>query len=174
MARTLSEHAAYELTKAGLSNSDDPQARKIASDLMALVHKFDKQKHTEKSHAFMMEALPRLLSFIPLTPITDDPDEWDKFEIERKNVDTGEIEKKTVWQSKRSASIFSEDEGKTWVDQRTGKTDTSLDHQAEAKRLVEEEAVRADRKAEAVARNSRPVGHIDPTPPNEQAAGDES
>lgn len=170
MARTLSEHAAYELTKAGLANNEEPEARKVATDTMALVKRFEKQGHTEKSARFVLEAFERLCSLLPLTPITDDPDEWDKFEMKRKNVDTGEEETKEVWQSKRATSIFSEDKGKTFVDQRTGQTGESVDHIAQAKQMEEEEKVRKERKANAgKPAGERPIGHVQPDVPAGEA-----
>lgn len=154
--RTLSEHAAYELVLAGMTDNEDPQARKAASDVMALIKRFEKQDHTEKTAMFTLNAFETLASFLPLTPITDDPQEWDKFEIDKTNVDTKEVEKKIVWNSKRATSIFSEDEGKTFYDQRTGKTGTSLDHIVQAEEKAAEKADREKRKAAAAERAKAP------------------
>lgn len=150
--RTLSEHAAYELTKAGMTNNDDPRARKVAIDVMALVRRFEKQDHDDKTGPFVLEAFETLCTRLPLTPITDDPEEWDKFETERKNIDTGETEKRVIWQSRRAPSIFSEDEGKTFTDQRTGKVGTSVDHVKQAAERKAAEEDRAKRKADAAKR----------------------
>lgn len=169
MGKTLAEHAAYELTKAGLANSDEAEARSVATKTMALIRRFEKQKNTEREKDFILEALNRLLNFIPLTPISDDPDEWDKFDIQRKNVDTGEIETKTVWQSRRGTSMFSEDGGKTFVDQATGKTGSSLDHVAEAQRIEDEKKAAEERKANAAARTEQPIGHVNPDVPADEA-----
>lgn len=165
MPKTISEHAAYELTKAGIANSEDNEDRQTAINLMALVRRFEKQKNTERQKDFILMGLSRILNFLPLTPLTDDPDEWEKFEIERKNVDTQEVEKKIVWQSRRATSIFSEDQGKTWFDQASGKTGSSLDHVAEAQRIVDEKKAAEERKAEAVARAQKPIGLADPEAP---------
>ncbi len=160
MTKTLTEHAAYELTKAGLANNEDPEARQVATNTLALVRRIEKMKMNERQAQYVLEAFSILTQFLPLTPITDDPEEWDKFEIDRTNVDTKEVEKKTVWQSRRATSIFSEDEGKTWTDQRTGKTGTSIDHIEQAK---QEAAAKADREksvADAEARNAQQPSNV--------------
>lgn len=170
--KTLSEHAAYELTKAGMTNHEDPEARKVATDVMALVRRFEKQGHTDKTGSFVLEAFETLATRLPLTPITDDPEEWDKFEIDRKNVETEEVEKRTVWQSKRAPSLFSEDEGKTFTDQRTGKVGESVDHIKQAEELEAAKKLRAERKAKAEqpeAPIEKPVGHVNPDLPAGEA-----
>lgn len=152
MGRTLSEHAAYELTLAGLTDNEDHEAKQTAINIMAMVRRFEKQKNNEKQREFILQALNRLINFLPLTSITDDPTEWEKFEMERKNIETGEVEKKVVWQSKRGASIFSDDEGRTWYDQATGKAGDSVDHvQAAKERQAERDAIAAAKKAQANA-----------------------
>lgn len=173
MGKTLTEHAAYELTKAGVSNHEDPEARQVAINTMALVRRVEKMNMTDKQANYVLEAFATLCSFLPLTPLTDDPEEWDKFEIDRKNVDTGEIEKKVVWQSRRATSIFSEDEGKTFTDQRTGKVGTSLDHVKLAEEQAADKEARAKAKAEAEQRAKqpkKPLGHVDPDVPAGEAS----
>lgn len=130
MPKTILEHAAYELAKAGLTTNEDAEARQVAINTMALVRRLEKQKNNEKQTEYVVESFYRLVQRLPLSPITDDADEWEKFEIDRKNIETNEVEKKIVWQSRRVPSIFSEDEGKTFTDHRTGKVGTSV-NQAE-------------------------------------------
>ena len=168
MGRTLPEHAAYELAKPGMTDHDDAEARKVATDVMALVRRFEKQDLAEKSARFVLEAFETLCNFLPLTPITTDPDEWEKYEIDRKNVDTGEVEKKLVWQSKRAPAIFSEDEGKTFIDQRTGKAGESVDHVEYAKQLEDQKKARAERKAKAGERG-KPLPPTDSEVPAAEA-----
>lgn len=170
MGKTLVEHAAYELTKAGMANNSDPEARQVATNTIALVRRIEKMNMTEKQAAYVIEAFSILTQFLPLTPITDDPDEWDKFEIDRKNVDTQEVEKKVVWQSKRATSIFSEDEGKTFIDQRTGKVGESVDHIKQAEEMKAAEEARAKRKAENEARANQPHAVLADQPAGEVAA----
>lgn len=168
MARTLLEHAAYELTRAGMTTNEDPLARKAAADTLALVKRFQNQEHTERTGRYVLEMFETLANFLPLTPITDDPDEWEKFEIDRKNVDTGEVEKRVVWQSKRASAIFSEDQGKTFIDQRTGKTGESVDHTKEAAEKAAAEADRKSRKDAAKTLAGMPAaGPVEGTPADE-------
>ncbi len=174
MGKTLTEHAAYELTKAGMADNSDPEARQVATNTIALVRRIEKMNMTEKQAAYVIEAFSILTQFLPLTPITDDPDEWDKFEIDRKNVDTQEVEKKTVWQSKRATSIFSEDEGKTFVDQRTGKVGESVDHIKQAEEMKAAEEARAKRKAENDARTQKPHAVLADQPAGEMSAAPEA
>lgn len=170
MGKTLVEHAAYELTKAGMANNPDPEARQVATNTIALVRRIEKMNMSEKQANYVIEAFSILTQFLPLTPITDDPEEWDKFEIDRKNVDTGEVEKKVVWQSKRATSIFSEDEGKTFIDQRTGKVGESVDHIQQAEEMKAAEEARAKRKAENEARTKQPTAVLADQPAGEVSA----
>ena len=168
MSKTLIEHAAYELTKAGMANNTDPEARQAATNTLALVRRIEKMNMTDRQAQFVLEAFSILTQFLPLTPITDDPEEWEKFEIDRKNVDTGEVEKREVWQSRRATSIFSEDKGKTFTDQRTGKTGTSIDHlkQAEEEKATEEARAKtkADKKSIKEAMAEAPAAEVNAAP----------
>lgn len=157
MAKTLIDHAEYELTKAGLIDNPNPEARKVATDTLALVKRFDKQKHTQKTAQWVTQFFTDLVSFIPLTTITDDPEEWEKFEIEQTNKETNEKTTVTRWQSRRCPSIFSEDEGKTWIDQATGNTGESAPAEEERKRVAEIRAAEEARlKQEQEAKTAEP------------------
>ncbi len=168
MGKTILEHAAYELTKSGMTDHEDENARRVAMNVMALVRRFERQKNDKRSAEFILEAFERICRFMPLTPLTDDPDEWEKFEMVRRNVETNEEEKKIVWQSKRSTSIFSEDEGKTFYDQNTGKTGNSVDHVAQAKAVEDAKKKRMEQKAAAEARAKSP--NVLAKPPVDSAA----
>lgn len=172
--KTLVEHAAYELTKAGMANNPDPEARQVATNTIALVRRIEKMNMTEKQANYVIEAFSILTQFLPLTPITDDPDEWDKFEIDRKNVDTQEVEKKEVWQSRRATSIFSEDKGKTFIDQRTGKVGESVDHIKQAEELKAAQEAREKRQAENAARTNKPHAVMADQPAGEASAAPEA
>ena len=150
--RSLIEHAAYELHKAKIANSDDPELKQVAINTMALIRRIDKMNMTEKQLEYTLQAFQGLVNHQPLSPITTDPNEWEKFEIKRKNVDTDEEETRVIWQSRRMPSLFSEDEGKTFRDEATGKTGTSLDH-LEIAAAEEKEAAA---KAEATEKSAAP------------------
>ena len=149
MAKTLIEHAEYELNKAGLTDNPNPEARKVATDTMALVKRFEKQQHTQMTAQWVVQFFSDLVNFIPLTTITDDPEEWEKFEIEQTNKETGEKTTVTRWQSRRCPSVMSEDEGKTWTDMATGNTGESAPAGEERKRVAEIRAAEEQRIKEA-------------------------
>jgi len=171
MPKPLTEHAAYELTKAGLSNNEDPEAKQTAINVMALVRRIEKQKNSEGQIEFILESLNRLLNGLPLTAITDDPEEWEQYVLKRYILDpetkepVGEPQEQTVWQSKRANHIVSYTEGKTWIDQATGKSGESVDHIEEAK-LKEEQAARK-------VKRTKPIGHVNPDLPAGELAVDD-
>lgn len=169
--RTIVEHAAYELWKADMTENEDPAARQAAINTMALVRRFEKMNMDERQAKFVLEAFETLCMLLPLTPITTDPEEWDKFEIDKKNVETNEIEKKIMWQSRRATSIFSEDEGKTFFDQRTGDTGESVNHieQAEKKAAAKKARQEAEKRAKDEANRPKPVGTVAPEIPAGEA-----
>lgn len=154
MTKTLVEHAQFELERADLINNPDPQARKVATDTIALVKRFEKQAHDQTTGKWVLEFFQNLCYFKPLTPLTDDPAEWEKFEIEKKNTETKEVEVSHRWQSRRAPSVISEDEGKTWYDMATEQSGTSLDHVEEAKKREEDRKKSAEnvKKREAKAK----------------------
>lgn len=167
MAKTLVEHAIFELTRADLIDNPDPQARKVATDTIALVKRFEKQQHSQTTGKWVLEFFQNICYFVPLTPLTDDPEEWEKFDIEKKNTETGEIEVTHRWQSRRAPSIISEDEGKTFYDMQTGKNGTSLDHVEEAKKREEDRVKSAEnvkkREAKAKAAEAKESSESDKT-----------
>jgi hypothetical protein len=169
--KSLSEHAAYELTKAGLANNEDPEARQTAVNIMALVRRLEKQKNSDGQIEFILESLNRLLNGLPLTAITDDPEEWEQYELQRYILDpvtkqpVGEPERQAVWQSKRASHIVSYTMGQTWIDQATGKSGQSLDHIEEAKKKEKEAARKVVR--------TKPIGHVAPDAPASEVAADD-
>lgn len=161
--KTLREHAAYELTRAGLVNNPDSEARKVASDTMALITRFEKQSHTDVTKEYVLDFFQRLCEFIPLTSLTDDPKEWEEFTLTKESAEKdGEKITEKRWMSKRSPRIMSADGGKTWLDMPTGKTGTSEDHvEWEKKR----EQAEKDMIAAADSKKTNPIGHVNPSVP---------
>lgn len=167
--RTLSEHAAYELTKAGMTDHENHDARQASIDTMALVRKFEKQHHNATSTEFVLGAFERLCNFLPISPLTDNPEEWEKLEMTTKSDETGIEEKRVVWRSKRARTILSSDGGKTFYDESTGKGGESVDHTiAEKEKEVAERKAAAD-KAQAAERGKKPIGHVKPDVPAGEA-----
>jgi hypothetical protein len=101
----LVEHAEYELKKAGLFDNDADYMGVLAKDVMQIIELFAKQGHSGASAAYVAGILELLLRFKPLSPITNDPDEWGLISQD------GEPK---MWQNKRDGEQFSMDGGKTW------------------------------------------------------------
>jgi len=70
--------------------------------MVNVVKAFAEMGHSGGSASFAIPILNQLLQFKPLTPLTDDPDEW-------MEVTQGQ------WQCKRDPSAFSNDGGKTYL-----------------------------------------------------------
>lgn len=104
----LVAHAQYELDRAGMYDADaDYGPGAIATQVLALVELFAGQEHSGMSAAYTLGLLEKLLRFQPLTPLTNNPDEW---------VDQSDISDTPLWQNRRSSSVFSHDGGQTWYD----------------------------------------------------------
>lgn len=143
MGKTLYEHATDELRRLGLHLPDEsPDSRKILVDTLALVRRFEKQNHNEHTGKWVLEFFETICNFLPLSPITDDPAEWEGYEDTHKNIKTGEAEVTKRWQNLRAPSIISMDGGKTFVDLRTNKEGTSVDHVEQAKEWAADRAKR--------------------------------
>lgn len=124
--------------------------------------------HTTK---WVLEFFETICNWLPLSPITDQPDEWEEYEDIHRNMKTGGEEKTIRWVSTRAPSIISMDGGKTWVDYRTNKEGVSVDH---IKQAEEWAADKAERKANKEAVESQAKPPADPgidtsTPPGEDS-----
>jgi hypothetical protein len=102
----LVKHAITELHLAGFydqtsGDSLDPYFEKVADDVVQLVRLFASHANSGMSAEITTSLLEALLQFKPLTPLTNDPAEWNQFG------DMG-------WQSTRDSSAFSLDGGKTY------------------------------------------------------------
>lgn len=101
-ASTLIDHARYELQRAGEFDRDPA----FATALMVAVSVIDAFVVSEQlSPAELADPLSILLYHGVLTPLTDDPGEWDDRESQ-----TG----RQVWQNRRDPSAFSHDGGRTY------------------------------------------------------------
>jgi len=89
--------AIAEIKKAGLYEKDSDYGGDLGKALEELVNIFSKQDHSGLSASITIKLFHRLVNHKPLTPITNDPDEWE--EVRTKN---GE----KVYQSKRCPSLF--------------------------------------------------------------------
>lgn len=98
----LARHAWDELDRAGLFTDDgDFYDGMTGRAVMDLVDVFVEQGHSGMSASIVIDILRRVMAFEPLSPLTDDPAEWEE-------VMDG------LWQSRRHARAFSQDGGKTY------------------------------------------------------------
>ena len=103
---SMVEFAERELRAAGLFDSDSDYDGAIGPAVLELVNVLSKQEHSGFSHSLVMSVLNRVANFKPLSPLTNDPDEW-------MLVGPGAGDK-DMWQSNRNSEAFSEDGGKTY------------------------------------------------------------
>lgn len=99
----LTEHARFEMERAGLFDADADYGGAHAHAVMKLIETFSEQGHSGMSASITLKLFYELAQFHPIGPITSDPSEW--MEI---GPDT--------WQNRRRSSSFSRDAGKTWYD----------------------------------------------------------
>lgn len=73
----------------------------LTSGILKIVQDFADMGHSGSSAAHTIGVLSRLLQFKNLTPLTDDPYEWNHVHRE-------------IWQNARDPEAFSNDKGKTY------------------------------------------------------------
>ncbi|MFD9223833.1 hypothetical protein ACFWDI_28470 [Streptomyces sp. NPDC060064] len=95
----LVDHARRELTLLG----EDPW---IVDGLCKVVAAFAEMGHSGSSAAHATTYLEKLLRYEALTPITDDPAEWQ---------DCSEMSGYPIWQNVRDSRAMSADGGKTYT-----------------------------------------------------------
>lgn len=99
-------HAERELRLAGLLDKDSDYDGMLGEATLAIVRLFSEQGDSDMSAAMVADLAARLMRYEPLTPLTNDPDEWMPVEEEA----AGET---SLWQSGRNPEAFSSDGGKT-------------------------------------------------------------
>lgn len=159
MGKTLFDHAVFELKKFAELADGTIEDKKIITDTLALVKRFERQGHSKHTGKWTLDFFETVAQGLPLTPLTDDPAEWEAYEDTHKNLKTGNTDVVIRWQNKRVPSVISMDEGKTFVDMSTGKEGESVDHvkqselwaqqraEREAAKKAAEEQAQADAKA---------------------------
>jgi hypothetical protein len=98
-----------ELRRAGLFDEDADYGGMLGEEVMRMVETFDEAGHSGFSAQMAASIFARLSAWKPLTPISDDPDEW-------MHIDEDMAGDATTWQSRRSPSLFSCDGGKRYYD----------------------------------------------------------
>lgn len=102
--------AEEELRRAGLYSADSDYAGMIGPAVVDIIKVFGRQGHSGGSASIVHECVCRLMRWKTLTPLTNDPTEWNNVS---NYIAAGA---KPVWQSRRQSSCFSEDGGKTYYD----------------------------------------------------------
>lgn len=90
----LVDHARRELEILGCTEED-------ILDIEKVIRAFADIGTSGSQASWMIPIINKLLMFQPLTPLTDEPDEW---------VEVGP----NVWQNSRNSEAFSEDNGRTY------------------------------------------------------------
>lgn len=107
----LYQHAVRELKLAGMGDSDSDYGGALNSPVLDIVKVFCEQNHSGGSAACTIGMLEKLLRFENLTPITDNPEDWEN--INNKGFFKDKFIK-DIWQCKRNPALFSNDGGKTY------------------------------------------------------------
>ncbi len=73
---TLLDYAQKELKLCGAFGDDSVYGDMLGNAVMELVEVFNRQGHSGISAAITLRLFGRVANFKPLTPITDEPDQW--------------------------------------------------------------------------------------------------
>lgn len=103
----LVNHARRELTIAGLLDKDSDYDGMLGKAALQIVKTFATQGHSGFSAYATIDLARRLMSYEPLTPLTDNPDEWN-------HISNDMAGRPDLWQSARKPDAFSNDGGKTY------------------------------------------------------------
>jgi len=106
MLSNLVSHAQDELWRAGLFDPDSDYDGQIGVAVMGLIDTIADQGHSGGSIGYTVWLFNRLVAFKPLTPLTDNPNEW----IDHTDISDGN----PLWQSRRQSDAFSTDGGTTY------------------------------------------------------------
>lgn len=101
------EWAEAELRRAGLFDKDSDYEGMIGEEVLKLVQTFSEAGHSGYSAMLAAQIFGELSAWKPLTPLTDDPDEW-------MHIEESMVGNAITWQSRRNPSAFSSDGGKTY------------------------------------------------------------
>lgn len=101
----LLRHAQQEMSRIGLYSPDADYGGMLAQAVEDLVRVFASQGHSGGSAFAVRELFAKLTNFEPLSPLTNDPDEW---------MNVSELSGSEMYQSRRRPDAFSTDGGKTY------------------------------------------------------------
>ena len=92
------DHARRELEIAGMFREESDYGGTIGEAVLQIVRAFEQQPHSGFSAHLTLDVFNKVAMFRPLTPLTNDPNEWNE---------VGE----GIWQSQRRSDAFSLDGG---------------------------------------------------------------
>lgn len=98
----LVDFAKEELAR--IDHSDDMQCL-IDRDILELIETFSNQEHSDTTGAYVLGMFNRLVTFMPLTPLTGEDDEWE---------DISDISGDTCYQNKRCSRIFKDKDSRAY------------------------------------------------------------
>lgn len=108
--RSLIDHAKTEFSILGWDTTDDEMQQEVCKCVMELLETLEKQGHSGFSVSYILSLFNKLANFKPLSPLTGNADEWNKFEEE---------DGKPFYQNKRYSTVFKLDEdGRAWDNSR--------------------------------------------------------
>lgn len=105
----LKNYAISELSRIGMSESDEGMNGQMAKHIIKMVELFSEEGHSGFSASYAVNILDKLLRFRPLSPLTGSDDEW---------MEVGE----GLYQNKRCSTVFKKDgtaydiDGKVFVE----------------------------------------------------------
>ena len=114
----LVAHARRELTLAGLLGKDSDYDGMLGEAALQIVETFATQGHSGMSAFATVDIAQRLMSYEPLTPLTNDPAEWNHIADDMAG-------RPDLWQSARKPDAFSNDGGLTYKVTDSGVVHTS-------------------------------------------------
>lgn len=110
---SLYSRAMRELEKAGWDMEDE-----WTKELLKMVEMFAQMGHSGGSAPYFIHTLERLLKFEPLTPLTDDPEEWLSRGDLQQNIRCSHVFRQPGKFNGRPYTLngkaFSDDGGETW------------------------------------------------------------
>lgn len=111
LKENMTAFAKKELEIAGLFDKDSDYNGMLGEAVLELIQKFASQGHSGGSAAVVTAVFDRLVRWKPLSEISDNSDEWQLV-----TDDDPRVPGKSLYQSRRLSSAFSNDGGKTYWD----------------------------------------------------------
>ena len=97
------DHAKDELNRIGMTeDSPDEMNVMMRKHILHMMNEFAEEGHSGFSASYAISILTKLMDFKPLSPLTDEDDEWN---------DVSNYGESPSWQNKRRSSVFKNADG---------------------------------------------------------------